>query len=124
MALGDWRMSMTKTRKFPAMFVAALATLALFAPDRTGAVSGQTISDFAVKIYKGSLSRQEAVAALRALVPAIQNPDARLTEASLTEIMNGFGVKSTTSQPGLLVDQGRSDAALLFIWQSASAPGC
>lgn len=114
---------MTKTGNLMAVLAAALVTLALLAPGPISAASGQTISDFAMKIYKGSLSRQESVAALRALVPSIQNPDARLTEGSLSEIMTAFGIKATTSQPGLLVDQGRADVALLYIWQSSSAAG-
>lgn len=114
---------MTMSRNLAAGFAAALVTLTLLAPGSAGAASGPTVSDFAVKIYKGSLSRQEAMTALRALVPGIQGPDARLTEGSLAEIMNAYGIKSTTGQPALLVDQGRSDAALLFIWQSMSARG-
>jgi hypothetical protein len=116
-------MRMTKVGNLAAGFAAALVTLALVGPGGVGAASGLTVSDFAVKIYKGSLSRQEAMAALRAMVPAIQGPDARLTEESLAGIMSAYGIKSTTGQPGLLVDQGRADAALLFIWQSMSARG-
>lgn len=113
---------MTMSRNLTAGFAAALVSLALVS---TGwaAAAGPTVSDFALKIYKGSLSRQEAMTALRVLVPGIQGPDARLTEGSLAEIMNAYGIKSMTGQPGLLVDQGRSDAALLFIWQSMSARG-
>lgn len=114
---------MMKSRNLMAMVAAAFVTLALLAPGPVCAASGQTISDFALKVYKGSLSRQDAVTALRARVPAMQNPDARLTESSLAEIMTAFGVSSTTRQPGLLVDQGRADAALLLIWQSPSNPG-
>ena len=114
---------MTKIRNRMAALAGALVTLALLAPGQAGAAQGQTISDFALKVYKGSLSRQDAVAALRVAVPALQNPEARLTESSLAEIMTAFGVSSTTRQPGLQVDQGRADAALLFIWQSASGPG-
>ncbi len=114
---------MSMSRSLAARFAAALVALALVAPGASGAASGPTVSDFAVKVYRGSLSRQEAMAALRVLVPAIQGPDARLTEGSLAEIMNAYGIKSTTSQPGLLVDQGRADAALLFVWQSVSARG-
>jgi hypothetical protein len=116
-------MSMTKIMNLAAGFAAALVALALIAPGAVGAASGPTLSDFALRVYKGSLSRQEAMTALRARVPAIQGPDARLTEGSLAGIMNAYGIKSTTGQPGLLVDQGRADAALLFIWQSASAGG-
>jgi hypothetical protein len=116
-------MRMSMSRSLAARFAAALVALALVAPGAAGAASGPTVSDFAVKVYRGSLSRQEAMAALRVLVPAIQGPDARLTEGSLAEIMNAYGIKSTTSQPGLLVDQGRADAALLFVWQSVSARG-
>ena len=111
---------MTKIKNHKTALAVALVTLALLAPGQVGAASGQTISDFALKVYKGSLSRQDAVAALRVVVPSLQNPDARLTEGSLAEIMNAYGIKSTTGQPGLLVDQGRADAALLFIWKSAS----
>ena len=114
---------MTKSRHLAAGFAAALVTLSLIAPGAVGAASGPTVSDFALKVYKGSLSRQEAMAALRVLVPAIQGPDARLTEGSLAEIMNAYGIRSTTGQPGLMVDQGRADAALLFIWPSVSARG-
>ena len=114
---------MTMTSKLTAGFAAALVTLALISPGSAGAASGPTVSDFAVKIYKGSLSRQEAMAALRSLVPGIQGPDAPLTEGSLAEIMNAYGIKSTTGQPGLMVDQGRADAALLFVWRSVAARG-
>ncbi len=114
---------MTKLRNVMAALAAALVALAFLAPGQAGAASGQPISEFAVKIYKGSLSRQEAMAALRTLVPTLQNPDAPLTESSLNQIMNAFGIKSTTRQPGSLVDQGRADAALLFIWQSTSGAG-
>jgi hypothetical protein len=114
---------MTKTRTVAALFVAALVTLALLNGGVASAAPGQTISDFAVKVYKGALSRQEAVSALRGLVPTLQNGDARLTEGSLAEIMTAYGIKSLSRQPGLLVDQGRADAALLFIWQSSSFPG-
>jgi hypothetical protein len=114
---------MTKSRNLMAGLAAAVVTLALIAPGLANEAAGQTVSDFAVKVYKGSLSRQEAMAALRVLVPGIQSPDARLTEGSLAEIMNAYGIKSTTGQPGILVDQGRADAALLFIWQSVSARG-
>lgn len=114
---------MTKVGNPMAAIAAALVTLALLASGQAGAAQGQTISDFALKVYKGSLSRQDAMAALRAAVPALQNPDARLTESSLAEILTAFGVDSTTRRPGLEVDQGRADAALLFIWQSASGAG-
>lgn len=114
---------MTMSRNLKAGCAAALVILAFIAPELAGAASGPTVSDFAVKIYKGSLSRQEAMTALRARMPGIQGPDARLTEGSLAEIMNAYGIKSTTGQPGLLVDQGRADAALLFVWQSVAARG-
>jgi hypothetical protein len=100
-----------------------MVMLALLDGGVSSATPGQTISNFAVKVYKGALSRQEAVSVLRGLVPSIQNPDARLTEGSLADIMSAYGIKSTTRQPGLLVDQGRADAALLFIWQSSSFSG-
>jgi hypothetical protein len=116
-------MSMTKVRNQMAAIAAALVTLALLASGQAGAAQGPTISDFALKVYKGSLSRQDAMAALRAAVPALQSPDARLTESSLAEILTAFGVHSTTRRPGLEVDQGRADAAILFIWQSASGAG-
>jgi len=92
-------------------------------PGAVGAASGQTVSDFAVKVYKGSLVAAGAMAALARPRARDSRSDARLTEGSLAGIMNAYGIKSTTGQPGLLVDQGRADAALLFIWQSAAARG-
>jgi len=114
---------MRMTRSVAGLLLSALVTLMVFGAGAAGAAQGQTISDFAVKVYKGALSRQQAVAALRGVAPSIQNPDARLTEGTLAEIMTGFGIKSTSRQPDFLMDQGRADAALLFIWQSSLFPG-
>jgi len=119
-----------RTRWLSLGVVAALLLAAAGASAPYAQPIGPAVGEFVTILVNqgpggGSLSAEDALRLMRqrGLGLVVADPNAPLTEASLAEILKAYGFRSTTQNPGGIVDFGLATGALSLLSTSVLYSG-